>query len=409
MKRNTQLLSLLLMGNISTALVAHQQLIITGTDQSGRPARVTVNIEDMEPPAPPAQPGAPIWGNVDPSTLGTCLPEAHDAYLVDGGDGYRYRTWHPQETTIQGSLLRQLVSMITVGLIAPTTTCQFAHEHGEDPDTQQDEQIRVGLLAFGQINRKVTLLSPHPEEPHAGFKVVVFNVGDSGPDGTNRMAATYMFHTGTGGPARAFVQHHSAVIRLYHPELDYRVETQLMLDTGTLGDGACDPRTAAPAKDIPRLDWNEINPECVDNLDMYEIWNGMFQDVRNAVGEVVYRTFLTPAVRDPITVINPANPTEIVYAWDPRVVALLKFPNPQDHFRGCEREHYNGAGYAYNSYGVPTYYTDALGYAASPSDPAALSQSIPVADFIGLPVNSNGSGAYKDDQHMCAPGLGLRN
>jgi hypothetical protein len=343
---------------------------------------------------PPPTPD-PVYGSVDPTDtelLGTCSAEVHDAYIVAGGDGYRYRIWHPR---------------------VDPSGCTFGHEHGEDPATQQDAMIREAPLLFGQIGRKAALIDPMiHEEPHVGFKVTVFNVGDLNSENrTNRMHATYLVHTGSGSPARGFIRFHSAVVRLFHPEFPtMRVSTQLMMDTGVLGDGACDPRTPAPARDIPRLDWNTINPQCANNLDMYEIWNGMNGIVRNAAGVNVYQSFSIPAVRDPITVINPANPTEVVYAWDLRVMALLKFKNSQTHFRGCSREFYNQFGYARNAGGLPQYTTDPFGFVVAADHPAALVQDVPVAQQLGLPVNSNGSGAWKDDQRVCGPTpLGLKN
>ena len=55
----------------------------------------------------PTQPGAvtaaaalPIWGAMAPENLGTCTAAVHDRYVVDGGDGYLYRTWHPQVVSV---------------------------------------------------------------------------------------------------------------------------------------------------------------------------------------------------------------------------------------------------------------------------------------------------------------------
>jgi hypothetical protein len=373
-----------------------QQITITGTTSDGKPATVIITIDGAEPPPPPP-PVDPLFDDAsasDPEVLGTCTQAVHDQYIVSGGDGFRYRTWHAQDDS---------------------SGCKFGHEHGENPATQQDEQIRSASagVPFGQVVRKARLVdATHPVEPHPGFKFVVFNVGDKNSENrTNRMSASVLVHTGTGNPRRAFLQHHSALVWTFHPEFPTvsRTSVQLMFNTGVLGDGACDPRTPAPAKDIPRLDWNTINPECVNNIDMYEIWNGMNGKVFNAKNVEVYRAFTVPAVRDPITVINPANQDEIVYAWDPRVMMLKKFQNSQTHFRGCNREQYTQFGHLRNRFGVPQYWTNAFGNPIAEGDPAALLQVVPVGEQIGLPVNSDGSGAWKDNQLMCAPGLGLKN
>ena len=78
----------------------------------------------------------------------------------------------------------------------------------------------------------------------------------------------------------------------------------------------------------------------------YEIWSTT-QSVRFQ-GRVVYTAFATPAVFDPITVLNPANPTELVYAWDARVAAIKQFTDDWSGIRGCDRESYAQPGYWYN-------------------------------------------------------------
>ena len=57
----------------------------------------------------------------------------------------------------------------------------------------------------------------------------------------NRVFSRSVFHMGTGGPRRFNMQHHSADIRLIHPEFGLKAFTQLMMDTGGVG-AVCDPR-----------------------------------------------------------------------------------------------------------------------------------------------------------------------
>jgi hypothetical protein len=138
------------------------------------------------------------------------------------------------------------------------------------------------------------------------------------------------------------MQHHSAEIRLIHPEFGLKAFTQLMMDTGGTAT-VCDPRVNAPTKDVVQL-----NSPCA-LTSAYEIW-GTVQVVRYQ-GQTVYRSFATPAVFDPITVKNPSNPTELVYAWDPRMASSKVHNTDWSTFRGCQRESYAQPGYWQNTGG----------------------------------------------------------
>jgi hypothetical protein len=74
----------------------------------------------------------------------------------------------------------------------------------------------------------------------------------------------------------------------------------------------------------------------------------MVLNVLRTTGETIMTKFVTPAVFDPITVHNPANPAETVYSWDPRVAQYKNFPNDWSGFRGCDREGYSQVAYHYN-------------------------------------------------------------
>ncbi len=69
---------------------------------------------------PPAGTGS-IFGIVDPTILGTCSAAAHDKWVVDGGDGFKYRTWHPQ---------------------TDPSGCVYGHEHGDNPTMMQELRLR---------------------------------------------------------------------------------------------------------------------------------------------------------------------------------------------------------------------------------------------------------------------------
>ena len=188
------------------------------------------------PPAPtqPAPTPGSIFGIVDASILGTCSAATHDQWVVDGGDGFKYRTWHPQ---------------------TDPSGCVYGHEHGDNPASMQEPEIRSSPVRFGYIGRR----HPMPNEPngheeaHEGFKVFIANRGDVNDEGrVNRVFSRSVFHMGTGGPKRFNMPHHSAEIRLIHPEFGLKAFTQLMMNTGGVG-AVCDPRKPAPVKDVMQL------------------------------------------------------------------------------------------------------------------------------------------------------------
>lgn len=319
----------------------------------------------------------PIWGVVDASVLGTCSAATHDTWTVDGGDGYRYRTWHPQ---------------------VDPSGCVYAHEHGDDPARSTNATISASAVRFGYIGRRM-----NHEEAHEGFKVFIANRGDVNDEGrVNRVYSRSVFHMGTGGPKRFGMPHHSAETRLIHPEFGLAAFTQLMMDTGATG-AVCDPRSPAPVKDVIQLQ----SPCKLGSA--YEIWSTT-QAVRYQ-GRDVYTAFATPAVFDPITVLNPANPAELVYAWDARVAAIKLFTDDWSHFRGCDRESYAQPGYWRNAGGPTTFYTDAMGNEVPASDPNALVQQIAAVDSIGAPATSDGLVQFKMRRSYCQQRamLGLKN
>jgi hypothetical protein len=342
------------------------------------------------------QPGAdPIWGTPPTgASLGTCSLATHDAYVVSGGDGWRYRTWHPQQDP---------------------SGCVYGHEHGDNPARMTDSQIRALPIRFGYISRRHPMPPLEPDghdEPHEGYKVFVALPGDVNDEGRrNRVFSRSVFHMGTAGPARFGMQMHSADVAVRHPEFSLYAHTQLMMDTGGV-DVVCDPRVAAPVKDVISL-----QSRCKISS-LYEIWSTI--GVVEYQGREVYRSFVTPAVFDPITVFNPANPTEVVYAWDSRMTAILAFPNDLPRFqsnRGCDRESYAQPGYWYNAgqyaTGRTTFYTDPMGQETTANAADVLVQTISQSHSIGSPATNDGLVAYKQRVDYCGGALkarlGLKN
>lgn len=351
-------------------------------NQSTREVLVSESCTYVPPPPPPTD--KPIFGVVDPVVLGQCSSAVHDKHVVDVGLPVKFRTWHPQ---------------------TDPTGCVYAHEHGFNPAVMQNAEIKAEPVAFGLVgwSHKTPEEPNGHEEPHEGFKVFVANVGDVNDEGrVNRVFSRSVFHMGTGGPRRFTQRFHSAMIRLIHPEFGLKAFTQLMMDTGDTAT-VCDPRVQAPTKDVMQL-----NSPCL--LDSgYEIWSTqqkvMFQ------GREVYRSFATPAVFDPITVKNPANVGELVYAWDPRMAASKRFNNDWSGNRGCDRESYAQPGYWYNGNGLTQYWTDAMGNEVAPGTPGALLQEISRSESVGAPATNDGLKQFKDRVNFCQQRslLGLKN
>ena len=331
--------------------------------------------------APLAASAQTIYGSVDPTTLGNCTSAIHDRFVVDGGDGRRYRTWHPQVVTVNGF------------------TCAFAHEHGDNPARMTEASIAAVPVRFGFVARRAGM-----DEPHEGFKVFVVNRGDvNNENRTSRLWSRAVFHMGTGGPGRFAQDMHSAEVRLVHPEFGLKAFTQLMMSTGGVHT-VCNPRAAAPTKDVVSL-----KSPC-RLASAYEIWSAIGSVVRKD-GTRAYRAFATPAVFDPITAFNPANPGETVYIWDARLNPVFTFALDRSGFRGCSRESYAAPGYWYNA-GRPTVYlTDTMGHEVSPGTANALVQEISAANAIGVPATNDGLKSFKRRVSYCQYQhlLGVRN
>ncbi|MGE3509548.1 MAG: hypothetical protein AB7N65_11760, partial [Vicinamibacterales bacterium] len=177
------------------------------------------------------------------------------------------------------------------------------------------------------------------------------------------------------------------------PEFGLKAYTRVMMDTGD-SETIC-IRGREPFKTVLTL-----TSGCV-LVSMYEIWTS--QGTVRYGGREVYHIFATPAVFDPITVFDPANPTRVLYTWDPAVNSIFRYPNnDRSYVRGCDRESYAQPGYWYNaSTGRDTFYTDAMGNELPSSDPMALQQFVSRHNSIGAPATNDGLVAYKVRRNWC--------
>ena len=114
-------------------------------------------------------------------------------------------------------------------------------------------------------------------------------------------------HMGTGGPKRFTTRHHSLAFTLRTSYAWLNIQT--MADTGGVGNICANPRQG---KTVMSLQSGCV----VDSL--YEIWSINARIRTNTGRQVAYANVAT-AVFDPVTVYDPANPTRVLYIWDPAV------------------------------------------------------------------------------------------
>ena len=317
------------------------------------------SVQRVVVPPPPTE---TIWGPVDPDVLGDFTAAEHDNFTVSGGDGFRYRVWHPQCPVIQNGVLR----------------C-YAHEHGDDPATIGDAWVKS--MWDGRFGYAARRYKHHPGEPdghleaHEGFKVFVANKGDTNDEGrVNRTWTLAYVHMGTFRPGRFNTEPHSGSLASRHDfpgDQEMRLKFHLLLETGGT-DVVCDPRHDAPIKDVMAL-----GSRCLLNSP-YEIW-GMTQTIREAgASQEIARVFQTPASFRPVTVLNPANRTEVVYADDPRVAAIKRFPGDNwSGFKDDVRETYAQNPYLYTgNRTTDIYWTDPTGLVVPSTDPNAIQQYV---------------------------------
>ena len=98
---------------------------------------------------------------------------------------------------------------------------------------------------------------------------------------------------------------------------------------------------------------------------------------------------------DPITVLNPSNPTELVYAWDPRMAASKVHNDDWSWFRGCERESYAQPGYWNNARRPTIYYTDPMGNQVASTHPLRAGAGDLAVQSVGAPATTDGMHQFK--------------
>lgn len=317
--------------------------------------------------APTNAPASPTATSISLAGL-PCPPAIHDQYVTTGPDGKTYPTWHPP--------------------IDPGTGCFFDHDHGDDPRTSL---ANSSMPAFGYVAGLSGMA-----EPHNGFKVFVANKGSRNDEGRIALNSTRIVaHMGTGGVARFDQQSHSFQFDLVADDGHY-VHVQGMADTGLAG-SICDRdrnlQDNNPNNDIGRSVMIPPGQGC-DVTSPYEIWLFKFN-----VGNKL-TVLASVGVFDPITVMNPADHTVLLYSSD--VFGTQYFGG---WYRGCRRESYSGPVYWYNKNGPTTYMTDPMGMIMSNG---AIKQEISANNDIGIPMTSDQT-QFKLKSDNCSSGLGLKN
>ncbi len=322
---------------------------------------VVVEAGSGAPPPPPPPPPAPT-PTPSGDVRGQLCPESvHAGHVTTGPDGNTYPTWHPQ--------------------VDPGSGCYFDHEHGDDPRTSRADS---SMPAFGYIGAQVGL-----SEPHGGFKVFVANRGDRNDEGRTAQAdSRIVFHMGTGGVGRFSGQFHSLEYDVVFPD-GKEAHVMGMADTGVVG-SICNRNASAPNRTV-----QFIPGAGCDTDSLYEIWA-----IRFTVGDRL-ELLVSTAVFDPITVMNPLDLTELIYAAD--VPAFSSFGG---EFHGCDREAYHGPIYWRNAGGSTTYRTDAYGQISANG---VFEQVVSVHNVIGPAMTNDGLTQFKMRESFCAAGLGLGN
>lgn len=287
-----------------------------------------------------------------------CPAWVHDRVTTTGPDGRTYLTWHPP--------------------VDPEFGCTFGHEHGDDPRTSRADS---SLPAFGYIGQLAG-----DNEPHVGFKVFVQNAGTVNDEGRTILHDSRMvFHMGTAGPKRFTAQFHSLEFDFIARDgSGHEVHVMGMADTGGVGSICADPRQGRTVMVVPGL--------CATDS-LYEIWA-----IRLHVGKAEVN--VSTAVFDPITVMDPADPSRLLYTS-----ALYPQFFGNDTL-GCRREAYSGPVYYYNRSGPTSFRTDAYGNLAADGP---LVQFVSQHDDLGVPMTSDGLSQAKLKSTSCSSGLHTPN
>lgn len=315
-------------------------------------------------PAPPtATPdsAAPVAGELCPAWV-------HDRYTVAGPDGKQYPTWHPPVDVEFG--------------------CLFGHEHGADPATSNAD---ASPPAFGYAAALMGM-----DEPHAGFKVFVINAGDIADDGRVAQADyRVVFHMGTGGVKRYTERHHSL-------EYDYIARDGSGREAHVYGMADTTGNPIGSTCTSPRGGGRDFSTIGCD--DPYEIWPFVFNIVHpdDPYSDVMHvRVSLSGSVAafDPITTVDPADLTRLVFTQDYRRPGSGIDPrSPEAEFQGCRREIYGGPNY-WNNAGRPTvYYTDVMGNVQPGPGPGLIRQEVSASA-------SRTNEIYKLPRDFCGGGI----
>jgi len=237
-------------------------------------------------------------------------------------------------------------------------------------------------------------------EAHEGFKVFVVNRGTRNDEGRVALTSTRIVaHMGTGRVRRYLVRHHSLMFDLVAPS-GHRVSVQGMADTGLVGSICERDRSLSdndPSNDIGRTVMTLPGTGCHDKNPgaLYEIWAFRLRLADRV--ELIAST----AAFDPITTMNPANPSELHYTEQ----VFEGFSG----LRGCYREAYHGPVYWYNRNGPEIFYTDAFGRPGGP-----IQQRVSRHNDIGIDMSQRHPNEFQNlfkqiPTNYCAPGLGLNN
>jgi hypothetical protein len=346
---------------------------------TGTPAPAPTNTPVAPPtgtplPAPGTTPRPtntpPPAGN---ATAGQPCPQAlHDSIVTIGPDGASYPTWHPA--------------------VDPQSGCFFGHEHGGDPRTSR---ANSALPAFGYVGTAAGVV-----EPHAGFKVFLWHVGEETDFGPVTADIRAVFHMGTAGVKRYTERFHSL-------EYDYvardgtgrEAHVAGMADTGTVQGSTCDN---------PRRDGRDFSTVGCD--DAYEIWgNVSFQVIHpdDPYTDVMHtRLTVTGAFAafDPILTRDPADNARVLYTQAYRNPGSSVDPtSASSPYRGCDREAYGGPNFWRNA-GRPTvYFTDAYGFVKPGPGPGLIRQYVAAVNW------STTEPQFKLHRPYCAPGVHAPN
>lgn len=313
-----------------------------------------------------------------------CPAWVHEQYTTLGPDGRTYPTWHPQTDPVYG--------------------CYFGHDHGVDPATSTANST---LPAFGYINHTSIIGGhDHPIEPHAGFKVFVWECGEAGDQGQNRIAGRLVVHMGTSGLARYTVPHHSAHYSAAACDGSWSMDIQGMIDFDGVG-SICGPRAG---RDFATLGCVvEDQPQTA-----YEIWTGSlavnYPGEFSGLGQSRAFVLLSPAVFDPVTARNPADDSEYIYTVDLVYPGQYDPGSNQSPFRGCKMEAYHGPVSLNNRGPRPTQYvTDVYGNVlldTPEGTPGTLTQFISNHRVTGTQGNASANGSqFKLVFDLCSPAI----